>query len=76
MANSYSIPTMAIATVMMLAKDGFSMVTPVSAVTYLAPGMMNIELKDLMKFSMKYLVISYGLKIVLCVVFGIVPVSF
>jgi CitMHS family citrate-Mg2+:H+ or citrate-Ca2+:H+ symporter len=75
-AASYSIPTMAIAAVMMLAKDGFSMVTPVSAVTYLAPGMMNMELKDLMKFSMKYLVISYGLKIVLCLVFGIVPASF
>jgi CitMHS family citrate-Mg2+:H+ or citrate-Ca2+:H+ symporter len=75
-ANSYSIPTMAIAAVMMLAKDGFSMVTPVSAVTYLAPGLMNMELKDLMKFSMKYLLISYGLKIVLCVLFGIVPVAF
>lgn len=73
-ANSYSIPAMSIAAVMMLAKDGFSMITPVSAVTHLAPGLMNIDLKDLMKFSFKYLFISFTLKVVLCVMLGIVPV--
>lgn len=73
-ANSYSIPAMSIAAVMMLAKDGFSMITPVSAVTHLAPGLMNIDLKDLMKFSFKYLFISFTLKIILCVVLGIVPI--
>lgn len=70
---TYGISTLSIVSIMMLARDAFGLITPVSAVTYLAPGMLGMELKDLIKFAIKYLFILFCFEVLMCIVLGIIP---
>lgn len=71
---SYGFTTLSLACIMMLARDALGTITPVSAVTYLAPGLLGKELPTFIKFSLKYLVLFFAIELVLCIVFGILPV--
>jgi len=71
--TSYGFPVLSITSVMMLARDAFGNITPVSPVTYLAPGLLGKELGVFIKFSFKYLLLFFTVEMVLCVLFGIVP---
>jgi CitMHS family citrate-Mg2+:H+ or citrate-Ca2+:H+ symporter len=69
----YGIPTLSIACIMIMARDVLGCVTPVSAVTYLAPGLLGIELKDLIKSSFKYLFLFFCIEVVVALVLGVIP---
>lgn len=71
--NVYGFSTLSIVTVMLLARDAFGMITPVSAVTYLAPGLLGKELNVFIKFSFKYLLIFFTVEMLLCVLMGAMP---
>lgn len=71
---SYGFTTLSLACIMMLARDALGTITPVSAVTYLAPGLLGKELPAFIKFSLKYLVLFFAIELVLCIVFGILPI--
>jgi len=69
----YGFSTLSIVTIMMLARDAFGLITPVSAVTYLAPGMLGKELGVFIKFSFKYLLVLFTVEVIICVVLGTMP---
>lgn len=71
--TSYGFPILSITSVMMLARDAFGNITPVSPVTYLAPGLLGKDLGVFIKFCFKYLLLFFTVEMVLCVLFGIVP---
>jgi CitMHS family citrate-Mg2+:H+ or citrate-Ca2+:H+ symporter len=71
--TQYGIPMLSIVSIMMLARDAVGCITPVSAVTYLAPGLIGIELKDLIKFSFKYLFLFFCIEVVVALVLGVIP---
>jgi CitMHS family citrate-Mg2+:H+ or citrate-Ca2+:H+ symporter len=71
--TQYGIPTLSIASIMIMARDVLGCVTPVSAVTYLAPGLLGIELKDLIKFTFKYLFLFFCIEVVWALILGIIP---
>lgn len=70
---SYGVPVISLASIMILARDAVGCITPVSAVSYLAPGLLGVELKDMMKFSFKYLFVFFCIEVVVCLVLGILP---
>jgi CitMHS family citrate-Mg2+:H+ or citrate-Ca2+:H+ symporter len=71
--SAYGISTLSIVSIMMLARDAMGCITPVSAVTYLAPGLLGIELKDLIRFSFKYLFFFFCIETVLAVILKVIP---
>jgi CitMHS family citrate-Mg2+:H+ or citrate-Ca2+:H+ symporter len=71
--TQYGIPMLSIVSIMLLARDAVGCITPVSAVTYLAPGLIGIELKDLIKFSFKYLFVFFCIEVVLALVLRVIP---
>lgn len=71
---SYGFTTMSLACIMMLARDALGNITPVSPVTYLAPGLIGKDLPVFIKFCLKYLVLYFLIEMVLCILFGILPV--
>lgn len=73
--TTYGIPVLSIASIMIIARDAVGCLTPVSAVSYLAPGLLDLELKDLIKFSFKYLFLFFCIEMVLAVLLGIVPIG-
>ena len=60
---------------MMLARDALGCITPVSPVTYLAPGLLGKDLPVFIKFSLKYLLLYFAVELALCIVFGILPIA-
>lgn len=70
---SYGFSTLSIVSVMMLARDAFGNITPVSPVTYLAPGMLGKDLGAFIKFCFKYLLLYFTVEIILCIVLGRIP---
>lgn len=72
--TSYGFTALSLASIMMLARDALGTITPVSAVTYLAPGLLGKELPVFIKFSLKYLVLFFAIELVLCILFGILPI--
>jgi len=71
--NSYGFSSISIVSIMMLARDAFGNLTPVSPVTYLAPGMLGKELGVFIKFSFKYLLLYFTVEVILTILFGIMP---
>jgi len=71
--NSYGFTSLSIVSLMMLARDAFGNITPVSPVTYLAPGLLGKDLGAFIKFCFKYLLLYFTVEVLLCVLFGIVP---
>lgn len=70
---SYGFSTLSIVSVMMLARDAFGNITPVSPVTYLAPGMLGKDLGAFIRFAFKYLLLFFTVELVLCILFGRIP---
>lgn len=71
--EAYGFSHLSIACVMLLARDVFSAICPVSAVTYMAPGLLGLELKDLIKFSVPFLFIMYLFELIVLYATGAVP---
>ena len=71
--SSYGFTTLSLASIMMLARDALGNITPVSPVTYLAPGLIGKDLTVFIKFCLKYLVLYFLIELVLCILFGILP---
>ena len=71
---NYGFTTLSLACIMMLARDALGNLTPVSPVTYLAPGLIGKDLPVFIKFCMKYLLLYFLIELVLCVLFGILPI--
>lgn len=71
--NIYGFSTLSIVTIMMLARDAFGLITPVSAVTYLAPGLLGKELNVFIKFAFKYLLVLFTVEVIICVLLGAMP---
>lgn len=72
--TSYGFSALSLASIMMLARDAVGCITPVSPVTYLAPGLLGKDLTVFIKFSLKYLLLYFAIELVLCVMFGILPI--
>lgn len=70
----YGIPALNIACIMIMARDAFGMITPVSPVTFLAPGMLGKELKDFIKFTFKYFALFFAVEMVAGIIIGLVPI--
>lgn len=73
--TSYGFSAASIGIVLLLARDAFSMLTPVSSVTYLAPGLLKKDFGKLIKFSFKYLLIYFTVEIIASILLGFVPLS-
>ncbi len=71
--NVYGFSTLSIISIMMFARDAFGMITPVSPVNHLAPGLLGKDLNVFIKFCAKYLLLFFTVEIALCVLFGILP---
>ncbi|MDD7200438.1 MAG: SLC13 family permease [Sphaerochaetaceae bacterium] len=72
--TSYGFSVLSLASIMMLARDALGTITPVSAVTYLAPGLLGKDLPVFIKFSLKYLLLFFAVEMMFCILFGILPV--
>ena len=71
---SYGFTTMSLACIMMLARDALGNITPVSPVTYLAPGLIGKDLTVFIKFCLKYLVLYFLIEMALAILFGVLPI--
>lgn len=71
--NAYGFATISIISMMLFARDSIGMLTPVSPVNHLAPGLLGMELNSLIKFCAKYLLLLFTVEVVLSVLFGILP---
>lgn len=72
--TSYGFSALSLASIMMLARDALGTLTPVSAVTYLAPGLLGKDLPVFIKFALKYLLLFFAIELVLCIILGILPI--
>lgn len=72
--TSYGFSALSLASIMMLARDALGCITPVSPVTYLAPGLLGKDLPVFIRFCLKYLLLYFAIELGLCVIFGILPV--
>ncbi len=73
--TSYGFTSLSLCSIMIIARDALGTLTPVSPVTYLAPGLMGTELPSLIKFCLKYMLLYFAIEMVLSVVFGIIPIA-
>lgn len=73
--TTYGFSPVSIGIVLLLARDAFSMLTPVSSVTYLAPGLLKKDFGKLIKFSFKYLLIYFTVEIIFSILLGFVPLK-
>lgn len=72
--TTYGFSQLSLASIMMLARDALGTITPVSAVTFLAPGLLGKDLIVFIKFCLKYLILYFAIELVLCILFGILPI--
>ena len=72
--TSYGFSALSLASIMMLARDAVGCITPVSPVTYLAPGLLGKDLTVFIKFCLKYLLLYFAIELVLCILLGILPI--
>lgn len=73
--TSYGFSALSLCSIMLLARDALGTLTPVSPVTFLAPGLLGKDLVVFIKFCLKYLLLYFAIELVLCIVFGILPIA-
>ena len=73
--TSYGFTSLSLCCIMMLARDALGTLTPVSPVTFLAPGLLGKDLSVFIKFCLKWLLLYFAIELVLCILFGIIPLA-
>lgn len=73
--TSYGFSALSLCCIMMLARDALGTITPVSPVTFLAPGLLGKDLSVFIKFCLKYLLLYFAVELVLCILFGVIPLA-
>ena len=70
----YGFTAATIGAIMIIARDAFGNITPVSPVTYLAPGMLGKDLGAFIKFSFPWLLLYFTVEMLAGILLGIVPI--
>lgn len=73
--TTYGFTSLSLCSIMLLARDALGTITPVSPVTFLAPGLLGKDLAVFIKFCLKYLLLYFAIELVLCIAFGILPIA-
>lgn len=73
--TSYGFSALSLCCIMMLARDALGTITPVSPVTFLAPGLLGKDLSVFIKFCLKYLLLYFAVELLLCILFGVIPLA-